>query len=408
MEPNELPQAAPAKKPDSQLLLVIALGAGIVLLAGMLLLTLLRPAPEPPAPPQTEAVTQAPTEPVDPKTLRPEDRTPTQSITMLCVGDNLMHNTVMWSGQTEDGGYDFRPMYRYVKDEISAADLAVINQETIYINDPEEFTNYPSFGGPVQIGEALIDTGFDVVLQATNHCLDKGSRGILDTIAFWRQHPEMTFLGIHDSQADADTIRVVECQGMRIAMLNYTYGTNAGLPPEDYMIDYLDDEDRIAAQIAQARAQADLVLVFPHWGSENTFAPDDFQRRWARFFADQGVDAVIGGHTHTLQPLEILTGKDGNHMPVYWSLGNFVSHMAAGQNMLGGMACLTISRDDYGVYVSDCSLRPTMTYGTHDFGRWEFYPMALEDYTDDMAAHHLIDNTSVEEMWELYHEITGQ
>ena len=335
----------------------------------------------------------------------PVNRVPEQTVTLVAVGDNLMHNTVMWAGQNEDGGYDYRPLYEHLRPKVSAADIACVNQETIFINDPDEYTNYPEFGGPVEIGEALIDTGFDVVTHATNHCYDKGERGLDDTIAFWRAHPQITVLGIHDSKEDADTVRVVEKNGIRIAMLNYTYGTNASMPAQSYRIDFLWDAEKIAADIEKAREVSDIVIVFPHWGSENVFEPNENQREWAQFFADHGVGAVIGCHTHSLQPVEEITGADGNRMPVYWSLGNMISHMEHNWNMLGGMAELTIGKDAYGVFVADYSISPLMTFAAHDRGKWEFQSMPLEDYTEEMAARHLISDTSPKQMWALYEQI---
>ena len=335
----------------------------------------------------------------------PVHREPEQTVTLVAVGDNLMHNTVMWAGKSEEGGYDYRPLYEHLRAKVSAADIACVNQETIFINDPDEFTNYPEFGGPVEIGEALIDTGFDVVTHATNHCYDKGERGLEDTIAFWREHPQITVLGIHDSREDADSIRVVEKNGIRIAMLNYTYGTNAELPEQSYRIDYLWDREKISSDIERAKEISDIIIVFPHWGSENTFEPNEKQRDWAQFFADQGVGAVIGCHTHSLQPVEEITGVNGNKMPVYWSLGNMISHMEHARNMLGGMAELTIGRDEFGVFVADYSISPVMTFAAHDRGKWEFQSMPLEDYTEEMAARHLISDTSPKQMWALFEQI---
>ena len=337
--------------------------------------------------------------------LYPEGRrVPESSVTVLAVGDNLMHSTCMEAGLQADGSYDFHSLYKYVEEEVQSVDLACINQETIYINDPREYTNYPIFGGPTEIGEALADTGFDLITHATNHCYDKLFTGIQDTLAFWRKHPEITVVGIHDSQEDADRIRVIEKNGIRIAVLNYTYGTNMGSPAEPYMIDFL-DETKVANDLARAREQADAVLVFPHWGTEGLYEPDDYQRKWAQFLADHGADAIIGCHPHTLQPLEELTAADGRTVPVYWSLGNFISHMRNPDNQLGGMARLTICRDRFGIFLADCELIPTMTYGTEDFGQWQFYGMRLTDYTDEMASHHWVENTSVEQMWTLYREI---
>ncbi len=331
---------------------------------------------------------------------------PAVSVSLIALGDNLMHNTVMWSGQKENGNYDFSALYEDIRPVVEATDIACINQETIYISDPNQFTNYPSFGGPVQIGEALAAAGFDVVEHATNHCYDKGMQGINDTIDFWRQHPEVQWLGIHDSQEDAERIRVIERSGIRIAMLNYTYGTNAGQPRQTYTVDYLWDRDKIAGEIASAKALADFVLVFPHWGTEGTFSPDQQQRDWGQFFADQGVGAVIGGHPHTLQPVEVLKGKNGNEMPCFWSLGNFISHMAKPENMLGGLARLTITKDSSGTYVSDFSLEPTMTWVFHGEGRdYRFRGMRLIDYTEELAESHLIPGTAPQTMWDLYHKI---
>ena len=333
-------------------------------------------------------------------------RVPEVTVDLMCVGDNLMHSTVLKAGEKGDGTYDFHALYKYIKDEVQATDLACINQETIFINDPKEYTNYPIFGGPVDVGVAVADTGFDIITQATNHCYDKFSRGIRDTMAFWRQYPEICDVGIHDSAEDAEIIRVVECKGIRIAILNYTYGTNMGVPYDDWEIDFLDRE-KCAADIEKAKQISDIVLVFPHWGFENQFTPNAEQREWGQFFADQGVGAIIGCHPHSLQPMEILTGVNGNKVPVFWSMGNFISHMLGNQNMLGGMARLTIAKDRWGAYISATELVPTMCYGTEASGKWEFYGMRLSDYTDEMAANHYVEHTSVQEMWDLFHEIIG-
>ena len=106
-----------------------------------------------------------------------DKRVPDVTVDLMCLGDNLMHSTVLKAGENGDGTYDFHNLYRYIRDEVQATDLACINQETIFINDPKEYTNYPIFGGPVDVGAALADTGFDIITQATNHCYDKFSRG---------------------------------------------------------------------------------------------------------------------------------------------------------------------------------------------------------------------------------------
>ena len=363
-------------------------------------------AEEPEAPAAEEPV--SPTEAVQPGT---EPEPETARVTLMALGDNLLHNCVYWSAQKNDGTYDFTPFYADIQPTVESYDIACINQETIYVNDPAMYGNYPYFGSPTAVGDALAGAGFDVVTQATNHCLDKGETGILDTIQFWREkHPEITMLGIHDSQEDADTIRVVEKNGIRIAMLNYTYGLNYNAPPYAYMVDLLHGRDAIASTIARAREQADFVVVFAHWGEEGIFEPTDQQKDWAQFFANQGVDLVIGAHPHVLQPLVTLTGSDGHEMPVFYSLGNFLSHQVEPQNMLGGLASVTFEKDADGTRVTDCTLEPTINVMlvSNTTGFYDYRPMLLTDYTDELAARHHIPGCGVEAMWSLYRQVTGE
>ena len=107
-------------------------------------------------------------------------------VTLMAVGDNLIHNCVYWSAELPGGEYDFTPFYADIRPTVEAYDIACINQETIYVEDPAQYSNYPYFGSPTAVGDALAETGFDVVTAATNHCFDKGETGILDTIRFWR------------------------------------------------------------------------------------------------------------------------------------------------------------------------------------------------------------------------------
>ena len=334
-----------------------------------------------------------------------------QTVSLMALGDNLIHNTVYWSAEQTDGSYDFTPMYQDIRPIVQQYDLAAINQETIFVNDPAQYSNYPYFGSPTAVGSALAQMGFDIVTQATNHCYDKLDRGILDTTDFWREnYPGMTVLGIHDSQADADTIRVVEKNGIRLAMLNYTYGLNYSVPANKYMVDTLDDQDKIASDIEKAKSQSDLVIVFVHWGTEDSTTPSAEQHSWAQFFADRGVGLVIGSGPHALQPMEVVTGVDGNEMPVYYSLGNFLSHQKDALNMLGGMASVTIEKGADGTSVKNHFLYPTMTaiLPNSMTGWYTYRPMMLMDYNDAIARQHIVSGVSMNEMWDLYYSIVGK
>ncbi len=364
------------------------------------------PEPEPAAPQPDESLSRA----VDPDVSalvgpEPEDNT----VTLMALGDNLIHNTIYWSAEQPDGSYDFTPVYEEIAKVAAEYDLACINQETIYVNDPALYANYPAFGTPTQVGDALAGAGFDVVTHATNHCYDKLDTGIVDTLGFWREnYPDMAVLGIHDSQEAADTIRVVEKNGLRLALLNYTYGLNYSAPANKYMVDTL-IRDAVRADLEQAEAQADFTAVFVHWGEEGQTRPTQSQRDWAQFMADNGADLIIGSHPHVLQPLETVTSSSGREVPVFYSLGNFVSHQLTAIEMLGGMASVELTKTGEGVAVTACELVPTINviiYRGYS-GGFDYRPMLLRNYTEELARQHWIEGTGAEQMWNLWGEITG-
>ncbi len=364
------------------------------------------PEPEPAAPQPDESLSRA----VDPDVSalvgpEPEDNT----VTLMALGDNLIHNTIYWSAEQPDGSYDFTPVYEEIAKVAAEYDLACINQETIYVNDPALYANYPAFGTPTQVGDALAGAGFDVVTHATNHCYDKLDTGIVDTLGFWREnYPDMAVLGIHDSQEAADTIRVVEKNGLRLALLNYTYGLNYSAPANKYMVDTL-IRDEVRADLEQAEAQADFTAVFVHWGEEGQTRPTQSQRDWAQFMADNGADLIIGSHPHVLQPLETVTSSSGREVPVFYSLGNFVSHQLTAIEMLGGMASVELTKTGEGVAVTACELVPTINviiYRGYS-GGFDYRPMLLRNYTEELARQHWIEGTGAEQMWNLWGEITG-
>ncbi len=344
-----------------------------------------RPAPEP----------EAPAEP--PKT-----------VTLMALGDDLIHNCIYWSAELPEGGYDFTRFFSDIRPTVEQYDIACIHQETILVRDRALISNYPVFGTPVEIADALRETGFDVVSCAGNHCFDKGETGIRDTIETFRETcPEITLLGIHDSQADARELRIVEKNGIRIAMFNYTYGLNYAQPKNAWMVDTFSDEQAIAEDLRRAHEQADFVVVFAHWGEEDTFAPNSYQTGWAEALADAGADLIIGCHTHTLQPLGAVECAGGRTVPVFFGLGNFLSHQIEAKNMLGGMASVTICKDADGTRVESCELLPTVNVIIRDpdSGWYNYRPMLLSDYTADIAATHRVEGCSVEQMNRLYEQI---
>lgn len=308
-------------------------------------------------------------------------------IDLTMVGDVLMHKGVYQSGLQADGSYNFDHVWAHVRGSFQGQDLVVANQETPMGGADLGYSGYPSFNGPQEMGDAEAAAGVNVVLKATNHAMDRGYQGIAGELAFWRtSHPEVAVIGERDVlAADPGTLDdpyLFEKDGFKVALVNYTFGTN-GIPDPQGAVSHL-DADRIAANVQRAREEgADLVVAFPHWGTEYVASPTDGQRSWADVFLQAGVDVVIGGHPHVLEPVEVLTREDGHSMVCYWSVGNFVCTQAEDPDLVGGMAQLRLVKDASGARVAQYALVPLVV---HKGSGADMTTYLLRDYTADLAA----------------------
>ncbi|MGN0427569.1 MAG: CapA family protein [Agathobacter sp.] len=318
------------------------------------------------------------------------------TIEIVMVGDMLMHERVMESGLQEDGSYDFSHLFAQVGEKIASADLAMVNQETILGGTELGLTGYPSFNSPYEVGDAEAEAGFDVILSATNHALDKGSKGVLRCVSFWEEnYPEISCVGIYDNKEDWENdIFLYEKDGITIAVLNYTYGTNGINPPSDmpYLVNYL-SESKVKEDLEKADALADFVIVCPHWGTEYRLETDSQQKKWTNLFLENGVDLVIGTHPHVIEPVEWVSDENGNEMLVYYSLGNFVNGTAGSgsgtaNRMVGGMADVTLGRgEDGSVEIRSYDVIPLVCHIGEKENYTTYY---LSDYTTELAEENLI------------------
>jgi len=209
---------------------------------------------------------------------------------IVMVGDVLLHTPVEESCRRPDGSYDYDSLFTHTNDEISAADLALVNQEVIIGGSELGISGYPCFNADFSLCDSLVRTGFDVICHATNHAMDKGRAGLINCAEHWReQYPQITVLGIHDTpdtstSCGADPV-IIELPELRIAVLNYTYGTNGISLPGDmpYAVDLL-NEEQVAADLCRAEELADFTIVCPHWGTEYRLTPDASQEKWVQFF----------------------------------------------------------------------------------------------------------------------------
>lgn len=342
--------------------------------------------------------------------------TPPPTIQIVMVGDMLMHGRVMESGLKEDGTYNFDHLFVNIKDTIENADLALVNQETILGGTELGLSGYPAFNSPYELGDSLVDAGFDVILHATNHTLDKGKTGVQNCMNFWdTNYPDIAYLGINKSQEEQDTdIYIYEQEGIRIAILNYTYGTNGIPTPSDmpYIVNYL-DEDKIIQDLKFAEENSDFTIVCPHWGTEYVLSATDSQKKWATIFMENGADLVIGTHPHVIEPMEMMTDENGNEMLVYYSIGNFVNGTSGTgegttNRMVGGIADITISLDENDeAYIEKYDVIPIVC---HIDEKTEYTVYYLSDYTEELAKeNHIVSqdpsfsleecNNLIESVW---------
>lgn len=314
-------------------------------------------------------------------------------IDIKMIGDVLLHEAVQKSGMLDDGSYNYDHLFANVKADIENADMAIVNQEVILGGKELGLSGYPTFNGPYEVGDALVNAGFDVVLHASNHAMDKGKTGILNCLNFWKtKHSDTAVLGIYDSKETYDNnLYVYEKNGMKVAVLNYTYGVNGIHLPADmpYAVAML-EETKVRADLEKARATADFIVVCPQWGSDDSHAISAAQKQWTDIFLQEGVDLVIGTHTHYIQPVQMLTDGNGNQMLVYYSLGNFVnatgeSGSGIADRMVGAMAEVTIAKKENGeIYIKEYGVEPLVTHLL--YGKQQLTTYKLADYTAEMAG----------------------
>lgn len=345
----------------------------------------------------------------------PEEEGPEiHTVSLIAVGDNLIHRAIYDNAYVkEERTYDFHPVYEPVKDVISAYDIAVINQETIFVSDYSLRSTYPRFGTPDTMGEALVDTGFDVILSATNHTNDKGQTGIQNTLDYWKQFPQITLLGLHETEEDYNTIDIVEKNGVKIAMFNYTYGLNGLYLPaaKAYQVDLLAYEEKLIEDLKKAEKEADISICFIHKGVEYYTGVGKDQRDLAKRLIDAGADVLINAHPHVIEPFEELTTDNGNTGIVYYSCGNFISTMLRSDALLGGAAVLriekTVDGETAATVVTDFSFVPVINH--YGYGENKVYFLA--DYTEDLAHVNKVWRNKLhftdEWCWKFWEKVTG-
>ncbi len=341
--------------------------------------------------PSSEAVDSSST-PESSRSVVSKSEPKTASITILGVGDDLIHDVIYLQASSRAGGkgYNFHPVYEQIEKDVKEADISIINQETPIAGKIAPPAGYPRFNSPTQLGDELVNLGFDVINHANNHVLDMNEKGLAATLDYWETKPNVKVIGAYRNDEDLQNIRVIETKGIKTAYIGITEMTNGLSLPKGskYRLIYASNTQLIEQQIKKAKSIADVVVVSVHWGNENTTTLTDKQTTLAQNLVDWGADIIFGSHPHVLQKLTVLTRKDGTKCPVIFSLGNFVSAQQDGPNMISGILKVTMTKDfDTNQTVfTDMKFKPTVTQYGKRCANITIYP--LSKYTDALAAAH--------------------
>lgn len=273
---------------------------------------------------------------------------PADRAELVFAGDAMQHQRQIDAARQPDGSLDYSTYFTSLKPYISSADYAVVNLETPLGGAP--YSGFPMFCAHDNYVDALTDAGFDLMLSANNHILDRHDRGVMRTISTF-ESKGVPWLGVYRDAAHRQQILpfIREINGFRIAFLNYTYGTNGIEKSTPIEIDYI-DRPLIARDVEQARRQgAELIAACIHWGDEYKLLPNKAQKSLAAYLDSLGVEMIIGGHPHVIQPMELTTSHvTGRPVLTVYSLGNFISGMRTTDTRGGAMVRVTLGRDLFG------------------------------------------------------------
>lgn len=302
---------------------------------------------------------------------------------IFMVGDALIHSTIYEDARGSDGSYDFKPMLEQIKPISIKYDLKYYNQETILGGAELGYSNYPRFNSPTEVGDAFLDAGFNLVSLATNHTMDKGEAGVINSVNYWKSKENVVYSGQWTSNEEREESHVYNINGISYAFFSYTTWTNGLETPagKEYLNNVYSPE-KAAADIAKVKDLADVIIVAMHWGTEYSLGVSSQQTEIANYLSSLGVNLIIGAHPHVVEPVEYI--NDGKTFVIY-SLGNFISDQIGIERLTGLMMEVTIKKivdvDDT-VTISIESPKAELIYTYSKYGRnFKVYPYYRLDNT---------------------------
>lgn len=291
-----------------------------------------------------------------------------KTVSFTALGDNLIHSSIYKQaarrGVRSGMDYDFEYAYEGVADLIGAADITVLNQETLICGDDVfEPSTYPRFNSPEALGLYMAELGVDVFTIANNHTLDMGAKGLSSCLEYYDKNG-MIRVGAYIDRADRENIRTMEANGVTVSFLSYTESLNGLSLPDDTSLEIgMFDLEVIKSEIAAAKEISDICAVSLHWGLENSGEVQDYQRSAARELGEAGADIIIGNHPHVLREIEIFENSDGGDTICAYSLGNFISAQSVGTNLIGGVLDFEVTvTEDGAPEIDGFDLMPIVTH----------------------------------------------
>ena len=313
-----------------------------------------------------------------------EEKPKEKRMSLVAVGDTLIHGALFLDAQTGATTYDFSYMFTEVKPLLENYDLKYYNQETIIGGKNLGVSHYPRFNSPDEIGENLVDIGFNMVSLANNHTMDKGEAGILYSVDFWNKQEGVVVSGQSNSFENRNNIKIHEQNGIKYAFIAYTDMTNGLAVPsgKEYLVNVF-SEEQAKKDIESIRDKVDVVIVAMQWGEEYTHTPTYVEKKEAKFLADLGVDLIIGSHPHVIQPVDFI-----DDTLVIYSLGNFVSGQSplGLAKIIGLMVGMDIVVKDNDVLFENLDYKLLYTYCTSNYKNYKVYP--FDSLNDSILPNH--------------------
>lgn len=302
-----------------------------------------------------------------------------ESITLTAAGDCLMHNTQIRSGLQADGTYRYEHFFAEVKDLINEGDYSSIDFEAALAGPKSGYTGYPTFNSPDAVANTFKEAGFDLVVTANNHSLDRGYSGAMRTLDVL-QEAGLDTVGTYRNEQEARSFLIKDIKGVKVGYVAYSYGTN-GIPvPKDHpeFFNFLDKE-KILADIKALRPQVDIIILVLHWGLEYTPRPTQEQVIMAHELLEAGADVILGSHPHVIQTMEIVNvgGKDKF---VIYSMGNFISAQHGRERNSGIVLKMKFSKNigNGQTLLDEVSYTPTFSHPYNDNGKLKYRVIPVE------------------------------